>query len=193
MGRKQTMITVENDINKVLTDMAFAQREYIQSHLSYDFELKRYGKIREGNDEIFDDMVNSFINNQTSHLSKDPLRCKQYLFVVCITMATRNAIEGGVNAEEAYNLSDYSISTADKCHTIAELASTYKEALKKMILLVKEARKTTFYSPYIQKTLDYIYLHLHSAITINEISNHLGLTPNYLSALFKKEITILRS
>ncbi|MDR2889000.1 MAG: helix-turn-helix domain-containing protein [Lachnospiraceae bacterium] len=177
----------ERNINKILTDIAFTQREYEQPHHPYDLELKRYGQLREGKDDVIDTMVESFINNRSSHLSSDPLRCKQYLFVVCLTIATRNAIEGGVNAEEAYNLSDHYISAADICRTIDDIALLYREALHKIVMLVRESQRNSIYSPYVLKALDYIHLHLHSAITIGAISQHLGLTPNYLSALFSKE------
>ena len=40
---------------------------------------------------------------------------------------------------------------------------------------------------YIKKVEEYIYLHLHEKIIIDAVANDIGLSPNYLSTLFKKE------
>jgi AraC-like DNA-binding protein len=53
--------------------------------------------------------------------------------------------------------------------------------------MVKQGHTEKNLSPPIKKAKDYIFLHLHSALTVAEISAHVGLSTNYLSALFKKE------
>jgi len=43
------------------------------------------------------------------------------------------------------------------------------------------------FTPHVRKAADYIRLHLSNPLTLDEISGTLGITPNHLSHLFKKE------
>jgi YesN/AraC family two-component response regulator len=43
------------------------------------------------------------------------------------------------------------------------------------------------FSPHVRKAADYIKLHLSTPLSLNEISSAIGITPNHLSHLFKKE------
>ena len=47
-----------------------------------------------------------FSSNLPGHISDDPLRNYKYLFAASITLASRSAIAGGMDAERAYNISD---------------------------------------------------------------------------------------
>lgn len=51
------------------------------------------------------------------YLSDDPLKNAKYRFVTTITLATRFAIEGGMDEEDAYNASDLYIQDLDNCKT----------------------------------------------------------------------------
>jgi YesN/AraC family two-component response regulator len=48
-------------------------------------------------------------------------------------------------------------------------------------------RKDRLYSKQIVLCVNYIYSHLHKKITVDELAKHTGLSPSYLSRLFKKE------
>ena len=53
---------------------------------------------------------------------------------------------------------------------------------------MKALRKQKVCSKHIADCLDYIYDHLHTRITIEDLAAHVSLNPSYLSRLFKKEI-----
>lgn len=61
------------------------------------------------------------------HLSDDSLRNVKYLFVANITIATRFAIEGGLDSEIAYNISDLYINKMDLCQTVDEVLEVHRE------------------------------------------------------------------
>lgn len=133
-------------------------------------------------------------------LSEDPITDKKYLFVASTTLATRFCIEGGMDAQEAYNISDLVIQKLSVCFTVKDVNELHtimvRNFTQKMYdihhsknITVHEknsANESPLSKPVIE-CIDYIYYHLHSKITLKELSEVAALSPNYLASLFKKE------
>lgn len=174
-------------ISKDLTHTTFLRREYEQKHTSYNEELSYYQPIKDGDITNCELLVKAFVSDGVGHLSDNPLRNRQYLFVAAITMITRFAIEGGLEGEDAYNLSDIYIQKMDQCRTPDEIITLFRQMVQEFAKKVREVYKNTAYSKPVMQALDYIYDHLHWEITVAEISEHVGLSQSYFSVLFKKE------
>ena len=104
---------MNEDQNKGLVLAAFLQREEGRYHHTYEEELLQYEYLRDGDLRSIEESKRLFRTGISGHLSDDPLRDKKYLFVASITLATRFAIEGGMEAQSAYNLSDLYIQRMD--------------------------------------------------------------------------------
>ena len=102
-------------------------------------------------------------------------------------MITRFCIEGGMNPETAYNLSDLYIHKADTAKTYDEILALHKQAIYDFSQRMKVLHKKQRYSKHIVQALDYIYNHLHQPIPIGEIAHAISINETYLSKLFKKE------
>ena len=180
-------------MEKELIYQTFLQREEETYHHTYDEELLQYEYIRDGDMRSIEESKRLFRSNMTGKLSDDPVRDKKYLFVASTTLATRFAIEGGLPAETAYNISDLFIQKMDKCDSIDEIYETQSEMIAEFTQKVAENKNTAFdekqlaMSKPVLQCMDYIYYHLHEQISINTLADYADLTPNYLSALFKKE------
>ncbi len=128
-----------------------------------------------------------FSSDLTGHISDDPLRNYKYLFVAAITLASRSAIAGGMDAERAYNISDLYILKMDLLQTVDEVKALHADMLafytKEMAALDKQA----VYSKPITQCIDYIYNHLHEPIHVKDLAMQVKLNESYLSTLFKKE------
>ena len=92
--------------------------------------------------------------------------------------------------EQAYRLSDFYILKMDNCKTIEDINHLHKEMAfdytEKMLTL----KKSSVISKSITLCIDYIYSHINSRITIEELAEYVDLSPSYLSRLFKKELGI---
>lgn len=176
-------------IEKKLVHMAFLQREDGFSHHGYDQELLQYEYLRAGDMRAVEEGVRLFNGNNVGHLSDDPIRDKRYLFVAATTMATRFAIEGGLNQETAYNLSDLFIQRMDLCKTVEEISALHRVMLEEFTQRTAKQRMRR-YPKAILLAIDYIYLHLHETIEVKEIAAHVGLNRSYLSTLFVREVGI---
>lgn len=176
-----------HDTNKKLVHTTFIQRENQLRHHTYDDELRQYQPLIDGDVTKLEDNSSFFSSELTGHLSNNPLRNHQYLFVAATTLATRFSIESGLPSEVAYNISDLYIQEMDLCTSLKEVETLYLKMMKDFTERnAKEKSKTT----YSKKTLicmDYIYYHLHESITVLELSKHVQLSPSTLSNRFIKE------
>lgn len=186
-------------MNKELTYLSFLQREEENYHHSYDEELLQYEYLRDGDLRSIEESKRLFRTGIAGKLSSDPLRDKKYLFVAAITLACRFAIEGGMEAQRAYNLSDLYIQKVDLCKTVDEvyelhtaMFTDYTEQMKKQhahrIEKAEQDHSNQSALPRpVWKAMDYIYYHLHEKICLEDVADASGLSPNYLNSLFSRE------
>ena len=97
----------EDSAASMLSMATFLQREYNRYHHTYNEELEQYELLRDGDPKSAEIGCRLFQSPANGTLSEDPIRDKQFLFVAATTLATRFAIEGGL---EPHILSKYPLS-----------------------------------------------------------------------------------
>ena len=105
---------VNGNIESQLAQTLFAQRENDFSHLPYDDELSFYNAVKRGDLELVKKTMLPLSNQRLGRLSDNGLRNMQYHLIITIAFITRFCIEGGVDPELAYTLSDLNIQRIDK-------------------------------------------------------------------------------
>lgn len=123
-------------------------------------------------------------------LSSSPLTNMKYHFVVATALITRYCVEGGMELELAYSLSDFYIQTCDRCNCIDHIIALHKKMTLDFTKRMLGLRKFPIHSKPIIQCMDYIYEHIQDRITVAELSEFTNLSPSYLSKLFKKECHI---
>lgn len=175
------------DPERQLAYLAYVNRENDFQHHAYDEEMKQYRLMQSGDPAAVEESQQMMRRNLAVGLSSDPVQNAKFLFLANITITTRFAIEGGLDAETAYNASDMYIRKVDVCRSVEEVMSLHREMYSwftnKMAGLTREK---VFSRPVIQ-CMNYIDAHLHTVLRIAELSEVVSLTPTYLSAVFKKE------
>lgn len=160
------------------------------NHTTYKNEVRLFSCIKEGNikkliEEIKHQNASSiFVGNMASN---DIMQYK-YMAVSSITLATRYAIQGGLNEFTAYNFSDEFIRSIDQAENTAKIMQILISGITKLTVLVQKEQKKPKHSPHINKCLKYIERNLNRRITINEIANECGISADYISLLFKNEM-----
>ncbi|WP_278883876.1 AraC family transcriptional regulator [[Ruminococcus] torques] len=173
--------------NKELFYQEFLNRENNKRHHKYDEEMLQYDLLKAGDINGLRRSMQMWTSALPGHLCDDVLRNYKYMFVASITLVTRFAIEGGMDDEMAYNISDLYIQKMDKCTTKKELDTIYEDMWIFFTNKMSEIHKFNIYSKPILKCIDYIHNRLHEQLTIKELADLVNLNPNYLSALFKRE------
>lgn len=172
---------------KKLRYMEYIHRETTSRHHTNTEDMYQYDLLRMGDPRAVDAGRKMFSSELTGHISDDPLRNYKYLFVAAITLASRSAIAGGMDAERAYNISDLFILKMDALQTVEEVKALHADMFAFYTREMAALDKAEVYSKPVILCMDYIYNHLHETIHVDTLAEQVGLNRSYLSTLFKKE------
>ncbi len=176
------------DINRKLSHVEFLNREYNVSHLSYEREIAFFDSVKKGRVEEAKRLYKPLNSKELGKLSENHLRNIKYHLIITVAFLTRYCIEGGLEMETAYNLSDIYIQNIDKCTNTEEINELHKELIEDYAKRMQIIQKTNQYPKTIMICLDYIYDNLHTKISLEKLAETVGLAPTYLSKLFHKEV-----
>lgn len=174
-------------IKDELAKTEFYNREYSLNHIPYDKEMAFYQSIRNGDMEEMHRLFTPLCVEGFGKLSENPLRNLKYHLIITVAFITRYCIEGGLEMEAAYNLSDIYIRKIDTCNSEEELHSAHKELCEAYVRRMQKSKPVMRYSRPIQLSIDYIYDNLHNKILLSDMADYAGISESYLSKLFLKE------
>ncbi len=183
------MIRNEN-IDLELSQALFHQREHKIQHLPYNYELSVYSAIKNGKIELVKQIMIPLNSEGLGHLSDDSLRNMKYHLIVSIALITRFCMEGGMDEETAYTLSDLYIQRTDLCGNCDQVTGLHNKMIFDYTKRMQKLYMERIVSQKVQLSMGFIRRNLHSQISISGIGNYVHLNPNYLCALFKKEVGI---
>ena len=106
--------------------------------------------------------------------------------ITLIVLVTRASIDGGLNEDTAFALHDRFIQRLEELHRLDEIRSLAREVLHTFAEKVKKLDMTN--TPKIMNCKEYINKHIYEEIHHNDIAMGIGISPKYLSALFKKRL-----
>ena len=156
-------------------------------------EIQFYNAVANGDVETVraNCMQNRFLDGEgVGILSRNPLVNLKYHFVITTAMVTRLCRENGMALEMAYRMSDYYIQKLDDAHSIEEVKKLHDDMVMDYVRKMQQLKTNDTNSRHINVCKNYVYAHLKERITIETLADELGVSPSYLSRLFKKETGI---
>ena len=177
-----------SDAQKQLIISMFRQREHGVSHSPYEKEFEYYECVQKGDLERLAELFCDLAGPGTGVLSSDPLRNVKYHFAITVALVTRYCVDGGMEMETAYNLSDYYIKKGDECSSIAEVNRVNREMAFDFASRMKRDNTRNISLKQAARCMEYIYNNLHSELTLKQIAEHLSLSESYVSRLFREEV-----
>ena len=153
-------------ISKELSYKEFLMREDYVFHAPYNPEFEFYELVRAGNIQGVEDfMTEDFCDKKgLGVLSANTIQSFKYHFAITAAMLSRYCIDGGMEHEMAYHLSDVYIMKADECKTCKEISSLHKKMVRDYTKRMSEIKTSKVYSKHIIMCINYIYDHLHENI-----------------------------
>lgn len=179
------MSEVVNLKDMVLHD--YMTRETGFEHHTIDSESLLCKIVQQGNLDAVDLCQRDFGSPGEGRLSKDYLTHIKYSYVCSVTITTRFSIWGGMDEKEAFYASDLYIQQLDKCTTPEQVIELNREMMMFFVMHMHNLKNKSNYSRPVAQCIDYIYYHLHEKLNVQMLAEHVTLSPNYLSTLFKKE------
>ena len=166
---------------------AHSQSELADAHGTYKDEQEMLRMVREGDLNYQTHLDKMSVTGNLGKLSNgDAMRQMKNTVLVCVTLFSRAAIEGGLAPEVSYTLTDHYFQSVEACSTISDLVDIAHTMQADFIQRVHRCR-TSHLSPPVQDCCEYISLHLEDKLTLSQLAQQAGYTEYYLSKKFKRE------
>lgn len=155
-------------------------------HNTYEYEQKMLYCVRNGLAEELHKLGHLTDDQNVDVVVSDTLRHYKNMVMAQKTLISRAAIDGGVDPETAYSLSDIFSHKIESCQTlnqISELSYSIRDTYCKMVRDVKHPKTNDL---IVNQAIAYVYDNVAEKITVNEIAEKLNISREYLSSKFKK-------
>jgi len=180
---------LEAKMKSISNKILLKNRENAIFHHSLAYEKNIFESVKRGDKKNLLQYINANPQGEPGTLSINPLRSKKNLIICIITLATRAAMDGGLDPELAYSLSDAYIQSLESLESLSELENLKNKALCDFASKVHKIKEFK-YPKTIFLCQNYISKHLYENITLSDIADFLGLSKKYLSGLFSKSLGI---
>ena len=154
---------------------------------SFNDEMLLMQAVREGRPEDAVRLALS-MDRDRGRLSRQEMRHWKNLSIIGVSLCARAAIEGGLTPESAYRVSGFYIQKIDTAKDVPSIIIHRNLALQELSERVGKRMHGPGITNYISRCKDYIRKHYREKISLEVIANSLGISPTYLSHLFRKEV-----
>lgn len=155
----------------------------------YTTEIKIFSCVQQGDiNKLIKELKNISALVVTGKLSNDSIMQYRYLAVSTITLATRYAIQGGLNEKEAYDFSDRVIMCVDGMNSRIKILNLLAKEIVNLTNMVNKSKLKPSQLPHIRKCICYINENLNEKLTVSMLSEICNISPDYLSQIFKEEM-----
>ncbi len=167
----------------------FSNRENQKMHNPYDQEIRLLKCIEEGDIEKLKQTWSEPITGELGTTAADPVRNGKNMAIYNVTASGRAAIRGGLSAEYVFSLTDSYCQQIEGLKNMLLLQSLVQDAEMNFAQMVVDQRRGKQNElkrehPLIHQCKNYVFQHLHSKLSVQEIAKELHVHPNFLSSLF---------
>lgn len=185
----QEELSMVSSIASVRDDFVFSDEKQrnVNPYDDYLYEQQLMDCIEKGDQER---LLSTLQYEQPSYAASlsnenDLLRQRKNEFICACTLATRAAIRGGMNVEQAYAMGNYYIKQREESNVVE--GNITNDMFLDFTTRVKNLVKLDSYSSIVKECMVYVNDHVHDAIAIQEIADHIGVSKNHLLIKFKDE------
>ena len=125
------------------------------------------------------------MDSDSGRLGRSDIKHRKNNAIVGITLCSRAAIDGGMPPKDAYRVSGYYIQKCEEAQDASFILKYRNQAMFEMAAYVRD--KTVHTSGYVEQCKDYIRKHYREKMYLQDIADYIGISPSYLSRLFRKE------
>lgn len=167
---------------------SYHSKEMELFHNTYHYEQLYLDYIRNGNVDGLKKFFSNAFPLQVGQTADNSLRQAKNILIVVVTLATRYAIEGGLDIESAYQLSDIYIQECEKLQNAEALYQMQYNMILDFARRVAQAQIPYDTTSDVYKSIQYIKQHTNQAISTSDVAAYVGKSRSYLSRCFKKEL-----
>lgn len=183
-------VEIHNDLQDVMHKYPVApapNESQTQVYTGYAMEQQLMGIVRKGDTAALLEWCKSAPAIRPGILSVDQLRQLKNVFIVSTTLASRAAIQGGLDTEDAFALSDAYIQQSELLKDPGQINNLQFAMIRDYTQRVERVRVGKHPSQLTVQVANYVQKHLSDTITVADVAGELYLSRSHLSTRFKEE------
>ncbi len=170
------------------TEDFYQQKEDFQHNNSFEIESMILHFVESGDVAGLKNMKlqSSVIHSGT--IAPNQLRQTKNIHIIMTALATRRAISSGVDADEAFQMSDLYIQTAENLNDPSAVQNLNLQMLLAFAQKVKDKLIPKTSDEALQRAIQYVLQNINCPITAAEVADHVGFSRSYFSTYFKEQL-----
>ena len=184
-------VSSENDVMSdasLLLEETYQKKENEQHNQTYILEEEILKLVRTGDCEGFKKFAYSESNFHIGVTGSTALRQLKNNIIITTTLCTRAAIDGGLDYDTAYQLSDYFIQSSERLTSADRLTDLLGKISYTFAEKVAQAKTPVSTDERMQKAIRYIQQNTNQHLTVRDVADYAGFSKSYFSAYFKKTL-----
>ena len=176
----------ENNVTSdasLLLEETYQKKENEQHNQTYILEEQLLRLVRTGDCEGFKRFAYSESNFHIGVTGSTALRQLKNNIIITTTLCTRAAIEGGLDYDTAYQLSDYFIQSSERLTSADRLTDLLGKVSYTFAEKVAQSKTPVSTDERMQKAIRY-----NQHLTVGDVADYAGFSKSYFSAYFKKTL-----
>ena len=181
----------ENNVTSdasLLLEETYQKKENEQHNQTYILEEQLLRLVRTGDCEGFKRFAYSESNFHIGVTGSTALRQLKNNIIITTTLCTRAAIEGGLDYDTAYQLSDYFIQSSERLTSADRLTDLLGKISYTFAEKVAQSKTPVSTDERMQKAIRYIQQNVNQHLTVGDVAGYAGFSKSYFSAYFKKTL-----
>ena len=170
------------------TEDFYQQKEDFQHNNSFEIESMILHFVESGD---VDGLKNMTLQSSVIHsgtIAPNQLRQTKNIHIIMTALATRRAISSGVDADEAFLMSDLYIQTAENLNDPSAVQNLNLQMLLAFAQKVKDKLIPKTSDEALQRAIQYVLQNINCPITAAEVADHVGFSRSYFSTYFKEQL-----
>ena len=170
------------------TEDFYQQKEDFQHNNSFEIESMILHFVESGD---VDGLKNMKLQSSVIHsgtIAPNQLRQTKNIHIIMTALATRRAISSGVDADEAFQMSDLYIQTAENLIDPSAVQNLNLQMLLAFAQKVKDKLIPKTSDEALQRAIQYVLQNINCPITAAEVADHVGFSRSYFSTYFKEQL-----
>ena len=142
--------------------------------------------LRRGDIDEYFRLYDDTLQNRIGKMASNNYKQHEYLAVKIFSLYMHAIIDGGVDYNEAYDLSDLYLQRLEKCKNILQIQALWKEYIKKCIELVLEKKEKQREGGIVEEAKIYIQRHRNTKLSVGAVAKKINVNASYLSRTFSE-------
>ncbi|NLO83815.1 MAG: helix-turn-helix transcriptional regulator [Clostridiales bacterium] len=169
-------------------ELEYTERE--EHRYNFSDEQAYMNMIRTGNVEGIKALsavgLDSFDDYSVGNLAQKAFKQHEYIACSLIVLASRAAIDGGMDSLTAYLMSDLYFTRLEMCNEITDILKLIMSVLTDYTECVKLKNEERSQTSLVGQCKNYIDRHLNKPITVEALAKEIGVERSYLSKRFSQ-------